>query len=65
VRNRIINDFTSADIRLASYSVIDFSKRNINIDYMRYLNKIVFTGTSRKSKEYQTFLKLYSDWKDK
>ena len=62
VRDKICDDYPNTSIRIACYSVIDNSKKRIYVDYFRYQNAVILTATSRKSKEYQDFLKQYNDW---
>lgn len=59
----VSSDFPEAEIRLASYSVIRFSKKRVSVDFVRYEDQIVMTATSRKSKEYEKFLNTYNSWK--
>lgn len=54
--------FPGTEIKTASYSVIQYSKHRIKVDYFRYMDVIVLTATSRKSKEYKKFLNLYNNW---
>lgn len=55
-------DFPEAEIKTAGYSVIDYSRKRIDVDYYRYENAIILTATSRKSSEYGEFLHLYDEW---
>ena len=54
--------FGEAEIKIASYSVITYSKRRINVDYYRYEDAIVMTATSRRSKQHTDFLRNYDEW---
>lgn len=58
-------NFLDAKIKVASYSVIEYSKVRVQVDFIRFENRIVITATSRKSEEYQTFLEMYGQWKEK
>lgn len=62
VLEEVKKGFPKAEIKTATYSVIQYSKGRIKVDYYRYENVIVLTATSRKSKEYQDFLSAYYDW---
>lgn len=54
----------SADVRIASYCVIDYSLHRVKVDYQRKSNAIVVTATSRYSKEYPAFLDELAAWKE-
>lgn len=49
-------------VKLASYCVISGSEKRLDVDFSRYKDTIVLTGTSRKSKEYEDFLAEYDEW---
>ena len=52
----------TADIRIASYCVIDMSKDRVKVDWLRYRNTIILTATSRYSDEHESFLTAYRTW---
>lgn len=54
--------FPGAIIKTAAYTVIDYSKDRVNVDYYRYRNTIILTATSRQSNQYDMFLKRYDAW---
>ncbi len=54
--------FPEAMIKTAAYTVIDYSTQRISVDYFKYRNTIVLTATSRKSNQYEMFLKQYEAW---
>ncbi len=62
VLERIKELFPGAVVKTASYVVSDFSKRNFEIDYCRFRNKMFLTATSRKSTEYEDYMKEISEW---
>lgn len=53
----------NADVRIASYCVIDYSLDRVKVDFLRRQNAIVMTATSRYSKEYGMFLSELAAWK--
>lgn len=55
-------NFPGAVVRTASYAVIDYSRKRVSVDYYRYRNMLVLTATSRKSPQYDMFLKQYEIW---
>ena len=61
---KLVQDMASnADVRIASYCVIDYSRRRVEVDYERRRNAIVMTATSRYSPEHYLFLKELDVWK--
>ena len=62
VKNELRKRAVSAEIRTASYCVIDFSKNRVDVEYSRYRNTIVVTATSRYSKENGEFMKELNSW---
>lgn len=58
------NNFKKANIKIASYSVIRYSKKRVTIDFSRIEDTIVITSTSRKSDEYDDFIKSYEKWEN-
>ena len=63
VKNELKKRAFDAEIRTASYCVIDFSKNRVDVEYCRYKNTIVVTATSRYSKENGEFNSLLDKWK--
>lgn len=63
VYRQIKRDFKHAEVKTASYSVIQFSKKRININYYRKEDTIALTATSRKSDEYEKFLSDLDQWR--
>lgn len=64
VKNEIKIRVADAEVRSASYCVIDKSKNRINVEYSRYKNTIVATATSRYSKEYEKFMNELNRWQN-
>ena len=62
VKNELKKRAFDAEIRTASYCVIDFSKNRVDVEYSRYRNTIVVTATSRYSKENGEFMKELNSW---
>lgn len=61
--HRIVKEsFPDAIIKTAAYAVIDYSKDRVNVNYYRYRNTIVLTAASRKSNQYDAFLRQYEAW---
>lgn len=54
----------TGEYKVASYCVLDQALKRIDVDYFRYMNRIVITATSRYSKEYRDFISQYSTWKE-
>ena len=54
--------FPEAMIKTAAYTVIDYSTQRVSVDYFKYRNTIILTATSRKSDQYEMFLKQYEAW---
>lgn len=52
----------NSEKRIASYSVIDASKKRVKVDYPRYNNLIAITATSRFSPEHERFISDYERW---
>lgn len=60
---KVVSDnFPNAIVKTAAYTVIDYSKDRVSVDYFRYRNTIVLTATSRKSNQYNKFLEQYEVW---
>lgn len=62
--DKIKNTFPDAEIKIAAYTLISYSKKRVTIDYYRVEDTIVITSTSRKSPEYLSFLSSYENWED-
>ncbi len=62
VQKVVRESFPDAIIKTASYAVIEYSSMRVSVDYYRYKNVIVLTATSRKSGQYDMFLKQYEVW---
>lgn len=62
VKRKVQEDFSGAEVKIASYSVFEYSEDVIQIDFYRYWNTVVLTGTSRKSKEYDSFISALNRW---
>ena len=62
VREHVQTDYPTAIIKTACYCVIDKSKSRVKVDYWKYENAVVLTATSRRSPEYEAFLKAYEAW---
>lgn len=62
VKNELKKRAFDAEIRTASYCVIDLSKNRVDVEYCRYKNTIVVTATSRYSKENGEFNKSLDSW---
>lgn len=62
VRKEVENSFPAAIVRTAGYSVIEYSKNRISVDYYRYKNTVILTATSRRSAEYDKFISAYEKW---
>lgn len=55
-------DHFKCEIKTAAYSVIDYSRNRISVDFFRYENVVILTAASRKSKEYDGFIAAYEKW---
>lgn len=64
VKDEIEKRAAEAEIRTASYCVIDLSKSRVNVEYSRYRNTIVVSATSRYSKEYKEFMNELTVWQN-
>lgn len=62
-KNRIQEVAPEANVKIASYCVIDCSLSRVSVDFQRYRNTIVMSATSRYSKEHQAFLNDLTKWK--
>lgn len=62
VLNKLKEDFPGSEIRSAAYSVIDYSKNRVKVDYFRYRNTIVLTAVSVHSAEYEQFISCFDSW---
>ena len=51
--------------KIASYCVLSRAFQRTKVDFYRYLDAIIITGTSRYSGEYSNFLNSYEKWKNK
>ncbi|WP_026670883.1 phosphoribosyltransferase family protein [Butyrivibrio sp. AE3006] len=56
--------FKGAEIKVAGYTVCDYSMKTFKTDYYRFFNKLVITATSRKSDEYNDFLNDLRVWNE-
>ncbi len=65
VINHITKLFPESEIKVASYSVIHYSKCRVNVDFYRYEDTVILTATSRKSDEYDRFVNGYLNWINK
>ena len=65
VKREIRKYFQNAEIRIASYSFIEYGKKRVGVDYYRHLNKLILTATSRKSEEYAAFIDEFERWSKK
>ena len=54
--------FPEAELRIATYSLISYSKKRVKVDFYRVMDTIVMTCTSRRSEEYDAFIKEYEAW---
>ena len=52
-------------IKTASYCVLSQAVERTNIDFYRFMDRIVVTATSRYSSEYNMFLSDYEKWKQR
>lgn len=65
VKREMERCFPVAQIKTAAYSVIDYSKKRVKVDFYRWSNQVILTATSRKSVEYENFLMDYEDWRNR
>lgn len=49
--------------KTASYCALRESNNRVTVDFVRYLDTIVITATSRYSREYKAFIDSYNEWK--
>lgn len=64
VKKEVEKDFPSAIVKTAGYSVIEYSKQRISVDFHRYENMVILTATSRNSDEYDKFITQYEEWQN-
>lgn len=57
--------FVNSKVKLAAINIWSDSEKVINIDYFMYKDVIIRTPMSKDSKEYDTFLKLYNERKER
>lgn len=62
VYEEIACQFPEATIKTAAYSVSEFSKKVTSIDYYRFWNELILTATSRKSDEYENYIRDLELW---
>ena len=65
VVDKLKERFPEIEIRTASYTVSDYSRKIFSVDYYRYRNMLIFTATSRKSDEYNDYIKDLFEWYEK
>ena len=53
-----------SEIKIFCYCVISLSEKRIDVDYFKYRDTIVITGTSRYSDEHEAFLDELERWKN-
>lgn len=64
VKGEIKKRTVNAEVKTASYCVIDISTNRVSVEFSRYRNTIVVTATSRYSKEYEKFMMDFICWSE-
>ena len=54
--------FPKAEVKTAGYALIEYSRKRVEVDFYRHKNKVILTATSRKSKQYDGFIRDYEEW---
>ena len=63
VKEYLENNGAAGKYKIASYCVLSESNKRVSVDFARYTDSIVLTATSRYSKEYDSFIQDYEEWK--
>ncbi len=62
VKKIIRTYFPKAEVKTAGYALIEYSRKRVEVDFYRHKNKVILTATSRKSKQYDGFIRDYEEW---
>lgn len=64
ILDRIAADFPGAEVKTAAYTVFQYSKNRVHVDYNVLCDQVIFNATSRRSEENAVFLSSYQKWCD-
>ncbi len=53
-----------SQIKVCCYCVLSMCEKRVRIDYSRYKDTVIFTGTSRYSDEYSEFVRRLEEWEE-